>query len=73
LECFVCVFACIIASSRITRSRSWKTDSSFLRWFCHNEASGSSLWRPIIGEAEEGFGAVVLDYGGGAPVLSGEL
>jgi hypothetical protein len=29
------VCACILASSRITRSGSWKTDSSFLRWFCH--------------------------------------
>jgi hypothetical protein len=30
------VFACIFASSRITWSRFWKTDFSFLRWFCHN-------------------------------------
>jgi hypothetical protein len=30
------VFTCILASSRITRSGSWKTDPSFLRWFCHN-------------------------------------
>jgi hypothetical protein len=29
------VFTCILASSRITRSGSWKTDPSFLRWFCH--------------------------------------
>jgi hypothetical protein len=30
------VFTCILASSRITRSGSWKTDLSFLRWFCHS-------------------------------------
>jgi hypothetical protein len=29
------VFTCILASSRITRSGSWKTDPSFLRGFCH--------------------------------------
>jgi hypothetical protein len=28
-------FSCILASSRITRSGSWKTDPSFLRGFCH--------------------------------------
>jgi hypothetical protein len=32
------VFTCILASSRITRSRSWKTDPSFLRGFCHTRA-----------------------------------
>jgi hypothetical protein len=35
-EWFVCVFACILASSRITLNGSWKADPSFLRWFCHN-------------------------------------
>jgi hypothetical protein len=34
-ECFICVFACILTSSRITRSRCWKMDPTFLRWFCH--------------------------------------
>jgi hypothetical protein len=29
------VFACILASSRITRSGFQKMDPSFLRWFCH--------------------------------------
>jgi hypothetical protein len=29
-KCFVCVFTCILASSRITRSGSWKTDPSIL-------------------------------------------
>jgi hypothetical protein len=29
---------CILTSSRITRSGSWKTDRSFLRWFCHNDS-----------------------------------
>jgi hypothetical protein len=33
--CFVCVFACILASSRINRSESCKADPSFLMWFCH--------------------------------------
>jgi hypothetical protein len=41
-ECFVCVFTCIRSSSRITRSRSWKMDPSFLRWFCHNEGKALS-------------------------------
>jgi hypothetical protein len=27
---------CILTSSRITRSGSWKTDPLFLRWFCYN-------------------------------------
>jgi hypothetical protein len=39
-ECFICVFACILASSRITQSGSWKTDPSFLRWFYHNRGQG---------------------------------
>jgi hypothetical protein len=30
---YVCV-CCIIASSRITQSGSWKTDPSFMRWLC---------------------------------------
>jgi hypothetical protein len=34
----VCVFTCILASSRITWSGSWRTDPSFLRWFCHNNS-----------------------------------
>jgi hypothetical protein len=34
-ECFVSMFGCILASSRITWSGSWKTDPSFLRWFYH--------------------------------------
>jgi hypothetical protein len=32
----MCV-CCILASSRITRPRSWRTDLSFLRWFCHKQ------------------------------------
>jgi hypothetical protein len=35
------VFTCILASSRITRSGSWKTDPSFLRGFYHNVLGGS--------------------------------
>jgi hypothetical protein len=31
----MCV-CCSLASLRITRSESWKTDPSFLRWFYHN-------------------------------------
>jgi hypothetical protein len=31
------VFTCILASSRITQSGSWKTDPSFLRGFCHSQ------------------------------------
>jgi hypothetical protein len=33
------VFACILASSRITQSRSSKTDPSFLMWFYHRMIS----------------------------------
>jgi hypothetical protein len=36
------VFTCILASSRITRSGSWKTDPSFLRGFCHT-------WEVLLG------------------------
>jgi hypothetical protein len=34
----MCV-CCILASSRITRSGSWKTDPSFLRWFYHKKVA----------------------------------
>jgi hypothetical protein len=42
-ECFVCMSTCILASLRITRSGSWKTDPSFLRWFCHIRSNGNVI------------------------------
>jgi hypothetical protein len=36
------VFTSILASSRITRSGSWKTEPSFLRGFCHTKLR--ALW-----------------------------
>jgi hypothetical protein len=42
------VFTCILASSRISRSGSWKTDPSFLRWFCHK--------LHVVGAARRRFG-----------------
>jgi hypothetical protein len=33
----------ILASSRITRSGSWMTDPSFLRWFCHRDHQSYSV------------------------------
>jgi hypothetical protein len=38
-----------------------------------DEASGSSPWCSVVGEAEEGFRATVFSYGGGAPMPGGEL
>jgi hypothetical protein len=43
IECFICVFTCILASSRITQSGSWKTDPSFQMWFCHIQLAAAPL------------------------------
>jgi hypothetical protein len=40
------VFTCILASSRITQSGSWKTDPSFPRGFCHTQ-HGRLRARPL--------------------------
>jgi hypothetical protein len=59
------VFTCILASSRITRFRSWKTDPLFLRGFCHRDAVGAVLVSAVgvvpdsPGEAGDGEGAGV--------------
>jgi hypothetical protein len=37
-ECFACVFACILTSSKITRFGSWKAGPSFQGGFCHRGA-----------------------------------
>jgi hypothetical protein len=78
-ECFVCVFACILASSRITRSGSWKTDPSFQGGFCHTVINRSLTFPHCFIDCcgrEAGYGpvdwlAVVLWIVSGALLLGG--
>ncbi len=53
----MCVCLRILASSRIPRSGSWKTDPSFLRGFCHNEVGDPTqppvlvnVWKTSVGK-----------------------
>jgi hypothetical protein len=62
------MFTCILVSSRITRSGSWKTDPSFLRGFYHtwpifvSKKLDPSLREPMIALLKEYFDCFAWNY-----------